>query len=326
MLRVFFSPGDEGGSAAAPVASAPAASASSSAPASGATSPSSTGTSATKAPVVAAGANPAAKVEVAKPTVGKVVAKPAASGPPAKVEFDVSKWDGNVDTLPETSREYARLAVDRSSVALRAEIEAAKTSGSDGEAKLAELQNELAIYKAVAEGLEDPRLGTLTEQLAKIEASSKTWQEKHEAAQKQLKAYQDADDQKWVNEFKETHKDMLADKAKSKQFFGLCEEGWEEEAAAQLVAGTPELLKEAESIVNQFKLGQDGHAFAVQHARMKLGIAVAPRTPRVAATITNGAQGGQKTGSRIEGGSVRDLPKDQARREAARSALRLVKK
>lgn len=318
--KIFYSMDEGGGGSTATVADSSA---------------STTASTPTPAPAPTPAAAPATSAKTvtaeapktaAKTTSSKSVAKAPTTGTPAKQEFDVSAWDGSIDTLPESSREYARLAVDRTTAALQAQIDEARSSGEGSSQALKELQSELEIYKTISEGLEDPRVASLTERLNEIEASSKSWQEKHAAIESQLKAYQAAEDQKWVNEFKEKHADMLNDKAKSAQFFGLCDQGWEEEAAAQLVAGTPELLKEAESIVNQLRLGMDGHAFAVQHARMKLGIAVAPRTPRVAATITNGAQGNAKTASRVGGGSVRDLPKDQARHEAASLALKLVKK
>lgn len=321
MIKKIFYSMDEGGGS---TVSAPAESSVSSTP--DATPATTSAVADTPAPSVESKTVAAPKAAAVKPSAQKVSTKTPSTGTPAKQEFDVSSWDGSIDTLPESSREYARLAVDRTTAALQAQIEQAKSSGEGTSQQLRDLQNELEIYKTISEGMEDPRVATLNQKLAEIEASSKSWEEKYTAIESQLKSYQAAEDQKWVNEFREKHADMLNDKAKSEQFFGLCDQGWEEEAAAQLVAGTPELLKEAESIVNQLRLGMDGHAFAVQHARMKLGIAVAPRTPRVAATITNGAQGNAKTASRISGGSVRDLPKDQARHEAASLALKLVKR
>jgi len=318
MNKIFYSADDGGGATAtvaSPSVSAPAPAVSSSAPAT--SSPVST-------PKASAPSSSTTTVSKSQPSPVSSKSKAPTLGTPEK--FDASKWDGDVESLPESSREYARLATDRVTANLQAQIDEARKAGTSGSEAMKELQKELDIYKLLSEGLEDPRVGTLTDRLKEIESSSKTWQEKHAAMESQLRSYQDAEDQKWVNDFKEKHSSLLADKAKSNQFFSLCDGGWEEEAATQLVAGTPELLKEAESIVNRFKLGPDGHVFAIQHARMKLGIDIAPRVPRVAATITNGAQGGVKTASRVGGGSVRDLPRDQARREAASLALRLVKK
>lgn len=317
MTKKFYSADDSGGGSPVADTASVSAPASTPAPAPAASSPAS-------APKASAPSSSTTTASKSQPVSSSSKSKAPALGTPEK--FDASKWDGNVDSLPESAREYARLATDRVTANLQAQIDEARKAGTSGSEAMKELQKELDIYKAISEGLEDPRVATLTDQLKEIESSSKTWQEKYAAMETQIRSYQDAEDQKWVVEFKEKHSDMLADKAKSNQFFSLCDGGWEEEAAAQLVAGTPELLKEAEDIVNRFKLGADGHAFAVQHARMKLGIAIAPRTPRVAATITNGAQGGVKTASRVGGGSVRDLPRDQARREAANLALRLVKK
>lgn len=320
MNKIFYSPDDSGGSSPAPVsapvsASAPAVSTPASTPA--VSAPVST-------PKASAPSSSTTTASKSQPSSVSSKSKAPALGTPEK--FDASKWDGNVDSLPESSREYARLAADRVTTSLQAQIDEARKAGMGNSEAMKELQKELDVYKLLSEGLEDPRVGTLTDRLKEIESSSKTWQEKHAAMESQLRSYQDAEDQKWVNDFKEKHSSLLSDKAKSTQFFSLCDGGWEEEAATQLVAGTPELLKEAESIVNRFKLGPDGHVFAIQHARMKLGIDIAPRVPRVAATITNGSQGGVKTASRVGGGSVRDLPRDQARREAASLALRLVKK
>jgi hypothetical protein len=127
-------------------------------------------------------------------------------------------------------------------------------------------------------------------------------------------------DNRWLTDFKAKHNDIFADKAKTEQLLGFIDKGWDEEAATQLVGASDEVIRMATELVKQHKLGYDGHAFAIQHVKLKLGADIGPRKPRPAADITSGAQG-QRNSSRVPGGSLRELPRHEARAEAARIAL-----
>lgn len=238
--------------------------------------------------------------------------------------FNVSQWDGDIQKLPEDVRDFVDVlsrhkfsAIEAEFKAKQAELEKAfkaeakNQPGAD--AKVDELQRELELYKLLAEGAEDPRVADLGKKATE-------WEQKYTQLNKQFEAMQAENDNKWVADFKAKHSDIFADKAKTAQLMGFINKGWDEEAAAMLVGASDELIRTATDLVKQHKLGYDGHSFAIQHAKMKLGTDVGPRKPRPAADITSGAQG-QRNSSRVPGGSLRELPRHEARAEAARIAL-----
>jgi hypothetical protein len=238
--------------------------------------------------------------------------------------FNVSQWDGDIQKLPEDVRDFVDVLSRQKFSAIEAEFkskqaelekafkdEAKNQPGAD--AKVKELQRELELYKLLAEGAEDPRVADLSKKATE-------WEQKYASLNKQFEAMQAENDNRWLTDFKAKHNDIFADKAKTEQLLGFIDKGWDEEAATQLVGASDEVIRMATELVKQHKLGYDGHAFAIQHVKLKLGADIGPRKPRPAADITSGAQG-QRNSSRVPGGSLRELPRHEARAEAARIAL-----
>lgn len=255
---------------------------------------------------------------------GKSTAGNKKTGTSTTKGFNVSQWDGDIQKLPEDVRDFVDVLSRQKFSAIEAEFKAKQTEleravkaeaqnrpGAD--AKVEELQRELELYKLLAEGAEDPRVADLGKKATE-------WEQKYTALNKQFESMQAENDQRWITDFKAKHADLFADKAKTEQLLGFIDKGWDEEAATQLVGASEELIRMATELVKQHKLGYDGHAFAIQHAKMKIGADVGPRKPRPAAEITSGAQG-QRNSSRVPGGSLRELPRHEARAEAARIAL-----
>lgn len=239
-------------------------------------------------------------------------------------QIDPNSWDGDLAKLPADVRSFVELLADKKYKAIEAEFTAKQQELSHAQrddaqnkpgadARVTELEKELELYKLLAEGAEDPRVNELTGKLSE-------WETKYNALNTQFTAMRDAADQRWLTDYKAKHSEIFADKAKTDQLMGFVEQGWDEEAAAQLVGASSELVRMATDLVRQHKLGYDGHVFAIQHAKMKLGLTTAPRAPRPAAELTSGAHG-QRNPSRVQGGSLRELPRHEARAEAARLAL-----
>lgn len=238
--------------------------------------------------------------------------------------FNVGAWDGDLAKLPADVRDFVEVLATRKYKAIEDEFrakedelfraqQAQEKAAPGADAKVAELERELELYKLLAEGSEDPRVNDLTQKVTE-------WEGKYNALNTQFTQMQEESDRRWLSDFKSRHSEIFSDKAKSAQLLDFIEKGWEEDAAAQLVGGSEELVRTATDLVKQYNLGFDGHAFAIQHAKMKLGMNAAPRKPRPAAEITSGAQG-QRNPSRVPGGSLRELPRHEARAEAARLAL-----
>ena len=254
-----------------------------------------------------------------KSTVGK-----KNSGTSTTKGFNISQWDGDIQKLPEDVRDFVDVlarqkfsAIEAEFTAKQAELEKAFKAEAENkpgaDAKVEELQRELDLYKLLAEGAEDPRVADLSKKATE-------WEQKYAALNQQFTAMQAENDQRWVTDFKAKHAEIFADKTKTDQLMGFIEKGWDEEAATQLVGASEELIRTATELVKQHRLGYDGHAFAIQHAKMKLGADLGPRKARPAADITSGAHG-QRNSSRVPGGSLRELPRHEARAEAARIAL-----
>lgn len=239
-------------------------------------------------------------------------------------QFNPADWDGDLTKLPADVRSFVELLADKKYKAIEAEFaakqqELVKAQNDDAQnkpgadARVEELEKELGLYKILAEGMEDPRVNELTNKLTE-------WESKYNALNAQFSTMRDDADKRWLSDYKSKHAEIFADKAKSEQLLSFVEQGWDEEAAAQLVGASSELVRMATDLVRQYKLGYDGHIFAIQHAKMKMGISTTPRTPRPAAELTSGAHG-QRNPSRVQGGSLRELPRHEARAEAARLAL-----
>jgi len=246
--------------------------------------------------------------------------------------FDVGSWDGEIDSLPEDVREFVRLVSDRKEKNLEAGYtpkfqqlaEDRKTFEETRETWTGakeELEAELKLYKALVDGNEDPRVQDLQTELEKALGAVKEGQDQQKALQQKYDVFQEKQDQLWLKQFKEQYKHIVEDDEKYKQLIGLADLGWEEEAAAQLVDLPEEVRQAAAEIVQTHGLAADGHKFAIQHAKMKLGHTTSPRKPRAASLVTAGATGQTNT-ARVQGGNIREMSRTDARQEAAKMALK----
>lgn len=252
---------------------------------------------------------------------GKSTAKTPKSKTPG---FDVGSWDGDISKLPPDVRDFVDVLSRKKFSEIEAEFQrkeaeltraekaqAQRAPGAD--ARVAQLEKDLELYKLLAEGAEDPRVNELSQKLSDMESKYADVNRRYESMQKDA-------DERWLNDFKTKHSEVFADKAKTEKMLGFIDAGWDEDAAAQLVSLTPEIAKAAADLIRQHKIPVDGHVLAIQHAKMQAGVVAAPRQPRPAAQITAGANG-QRNSSRVQGGSLRELPRHEARQEAARLAL-----
>lgn len=252
---------------------------------------------------------------------GKSTAKNPKSKSPG---FDVGSWDGDISKLPTDVRDFVDVLARKKFSEIEsefqrkeAELSRAQKAEAQGKAgadeRVTQLEKDLELYKLLAEGAEDPRVNELSQKLTDMESKYADVNRRYESMQKDA-------DERWLNDFKSKHSDVFADKAKTDKMLSYIDAGWDEDAAAQLVSLTPEIAKAAADLIRQHKIPVDGHVLAIQHAKMQAGAVTAPRQPRPAAQITAGANG-QRNSSRVPGGSLRELPRHEARQEAARLAL-----
>jgi len=252
-------------------------------------------------------------------------AKSTGKNPTSKSSgFDVGSWDGDISKLPADVRDFVDVLSRKKFSAIESEFkqkeaeltraQKAQAQAAPGaDARVADLERELELYKMLAEGAEDPRVNDLSTKLADVERRYNDVNARYEAQQKEA-------DERWFTDFKTRHSTIFSDKAKSEKLLGYVDQGWDEEAAAELVGLPDNLVQEAANLVRQHKIGLDGHVLAIQHVKMKSGASAPPRQARPAADLTSGANG-QRNSSRVPGGSLRELPRHEARAEAARLAL-----
>jgi hypothetical protein len=266
------------------------------------------------------GAAPATVVESA-PAPG------TAAEPP---QFDVAAWDGKVETLPEQHRPIAQAYIERKGRDLesgytrkfqdladeRKKFEADK---SGWEAKREELEETLRLYKALAEGADDPRLATTQKELETANAERKLLKEQFETLRKEYEAATQQADQAWLADYKQRHQTLYDDPAKRADLAALVDAGWEPEAAADLVELPDDVREAAAEIARTNKLGPERHRLAVEHARLRSGGPATSAAPRRTAVATAGAHR-QANPSSVPG-SMRDLPLHDARKEAARRGV-----
>lgn len=236
----------------------------------------------------------------------------------------MGSWDGDISKLPDDVRDFVDVLARKKFSAIESEFQkktseleraqkAQSQAAPGADARVSDLERELELYKMLADGAEDPRVNELSTKLAEVERRYNDVNTRYEAQQKEA-------DERWFTDFKSRHTTIFADKAKSEKLLGFVDQGWDEEAAAELVGMTDEMVRAATDLVKQHKIGLDGHVLAIQHIKLKSGAATPPRQARPAADLTSGANG-QRNSSRVPGGSLRELPRHEARAEAARLAL-----
>jgi hypothetical protein len=211
--------------------------------------------------------------------------------------FSLDTWDGVFDSLPEKIRDivskknkdleagytpkYQELAEQRK--AFEAESKKQKDAWTQRE-------SEYALYKAMYEGREDPRLAKVQTELSeltkKYETEKTDWKSQTELLQKKYVELEDAQDNVYVEDFRKRHADMLASEDMRQKFSDFVEKGWDLDVAALLTNQSEEVV----NLAAEFARSGVPHEHALQYAELKInGSAPAPRQPRVGAKITNGA-------------------------------------
>jgi hypothetical protein len=211
--------------------------------------------------------------------------------------FSLDTWDGVFDSLPEKIRDivskknkdleagytpkYQELAEQRK--AFEAEAKKQKDAWTQRE-------SEYALYKAMYEGREDPRLAKVQTELSeltkKYETEKTDWKRQTELLQQKYVELEDAHDNVYVEDFRKRHADMLASEEMRQKFSDFVEKGWDLDVAALLTNQSEEVV----NLAAEFARSGVPHEHALQYAELKInGSAPAPRQPRVGAKITNGA-------------------------------------
>ena len=243
--------------------------------------------------------------------------------------FSFDSWDGVFDSLPERIRDvvskknkdleagytpkYQELAEQRK--AFEAETKKQKDSWTQKE-------SEYALYKAMYEGREDPRVAKMKSELealtSKYDTESKDWKSQQELLHKKYVQLEDTQDAAYVDDFKKRHADLLADDAQKAKFMEFAQKGWDLDVAAVLTSKDPEIVK----LAAEFARSGIPHEHALNYAELKIkGAPPAPRQPRVGAKITNGATPSTNP-ARINAADYNDLSMKDAYLAAAKKAIR----
>jgi hypothetical protein len=141
---------------------------------------------------------------------------------------------------------------------------------------------------------------------------------KHTALSKEMEAHYEAAAKTYADGYKERHKDIIADPVKRTELVSLLDQGWDDEAAAQLVGTSSQLRERALALVAEHGLKGTGHRLAVQQAKAELGRK--GNESSTSALLTAGARGTVNP-SHKPANDIRGLSRDDARHEAARLAL-----
>ena len=243
--------------------------------------------------------------------------------------FSLDSWDGGLESLPERVREL----VSKKQKDLEAGYtpkyqelsEQRKTFESEAKKQQEawkEREAEHALYKAMYEGHEDPRIAKMKSELEtltnKYETESKDWKSQHQLLQKKYVELEDAQDAAYVDDFKKRHADLLTDEANKAKFMELAEKGWDLDVAASLTTKDSEIIK----LATEFARSGIPHEHALNYAELKInGAPPAPRQPRVGAKITNGATPSTNP-ARIKSTDYDKLSLPEAYLAAAKKAIR----
>ena len=246
--------------------------------------------------------------------------------------FVFDSWNGEYESLPVRIQElvskkqkdleagytpkYQELAAQRK--AFEAEAKASKDSWESKEAQF-------ALYKAMYEGREDPRVAKMKSELEaltqKYETAKKDWSSQQQLLQKKYVELEDTQDAAYVKSFRERHAVMLADDARKAQFQAFAEKGWDLDVAAALTDKDPAIIK----LATDFARKGIPHEQALDYAELKVkGAPVAPappRQPRVGAKITNGATPSTNP-ARIKAADYDNMSLQDAYLAAAKKAIR----
>jgi len=249
---------------------------------------------------------PAAPAAVVEPAGGTVAPSPAASPPvavasPASTStFAWSDWDGVDSSLPEHLQEGAEH--------LRSRFE------KDYSTQREEIEELRAVYTAMLNEEEDPRIGKMTSELEELRGSLSG----KDSDLDQLRGYynelSEVAVQDYVEQFWQHHAHIKEDPAKLERFGAFMAEGgdlggpWDGYVAARLIDLPEEVIQVA------IEAKQDGvsdeYAYRLAEAQSKLlgresaaedakqvvakKIKAEATKPRPASKITNGATGGSR--------------------------------
>jgi hypothetical protein len=192
--------------------------------------------------------------------------------------FDWDGWDGEVDTLPESAREWATPF---------------KTHYTKGlETQLTEVEELKKLYDGLLAGHTDPRLEQMEAKIKEMEElhgkSSSEWETKYAELEKtyneyhqQVEAAIDKEAEEYAQWFQQENTDLFENETLAEVFVGLLDEGWEMETAAEAARLPAPLLQAA----RQAKADGVPDAYALRI----VGQAKSPAAPRPGAKLTAGA-------------------------------------
>jgi hypothetical protein len=247
--------------------------------------------------------------------------------------FSVESWDGNIDNIPEDYREIVRkiqqnfesgytkkfqaLADDKKAFeASKSSFEETKTSDSE---ELVEAKRERDMYRSLLEGAEDPRVGEFASKLEATESERDSWKSKFENYAKQVEAFIEQDNERYIQRFKSQHQELWTDPAKRTEFSGLLEADWDMEEAVKLIG----LPKDVIELAQEHRDSGSTQNQAIKLAKLEKGVTTTkPRVPRPAAQVTSGSssQNNHESVTRVTPGG--DSPHDD--RLAAAKEARLA--
>lgn len=239
-----------------------------------------TTTQTTSAAAVPTGAPPASAADDAWPTV----------------EWD--SWDGEVDSLPSQYHETAR--------GMSQHYERRSKENDD------EISTLRAMYAAMLDGDEDPRIGQLTTQLEELQKKFDDRNTEYQTLEENFHSSQDAAAREYVNQFWEKNQELAQDAEKLERFALLLEDHaqlggmWDGDVAAELVymsneavevaiaakkEGVPDAyaLKLAKAHVKLEEVKAQPSPEEIKAAEVKAKAEAKAKAPRTGAKITNGA-------------------------------------
>lgn len=269
----------------------------------------------------AAKAGKTAKVDPVKPVEPVEPVNP-------QPEFDLNAWTGDLAVLPDVHKPFA----ERYRAILEAEYKPQLEKYKDYVAptKMQELQDQLALYKQIADGGDDPRL--LTEQTRVknlMDMNAKLAREADEKINKlnaELEQLQKAAHDQWMTEYKQRHAAVFADKAKHANLVKLLDNpdlDLDPDAAATIVLHPEPIQKEILETIAKHKAPVSMHKMVVDSVLLAKNIGtghLAEDSP--AAMLTSGADGSypNRNGNREVATNL--VPIEEARKLAVAKALK----
>tara|TARA_R110002020_G_scaffold366621_5_gene578648 strand:+ start:1194 stop:2123 length:930 start_codon:yes stop_codon:yes gene_type:complete len=214
------------------------------------------------------------------------------------VEWD--SWDGEVDTLPDQYHDTAR-----------GMSQFYNRRSKENDEEIGTLR---AMYAAMLDGDEDPRVGQLNTKLEELQKKFDDRNTEYQTLEETFHSAQDAQAQEYVKQFWQKNSELAQDPAKLERFALLLEDHaqlggtWDGDVAAELVYMSNEAVEAA--IVAKKEGVPDAYALKLAKAHAKLEEVEAQPSPEEvkAAQVKAKAEAKAKaprTGAKITNGATR---------------------